>query len=81
MECDDGFELAEKDMKIRGPGEFFGVKQSGLPDLGMASLANIDLIKKARAEARLLLKEDPSLTNYPLLKDRLESFQKLTHFE
>jgi len=81
VECDDGFELAEKDMKIRGPGEFFGVKQSGMPDLGMASLANIDLIKKARAEARLLLKEDPSLNNYPSLRDRLESFQKLTHFE
>lgn len=81
VECDDGFELAEKDMKIRGPGEFFGVKQSGMPDLGMAALANIDLIKKARAEARLLLKEDPSLKNYPLLRDRLESFQKLTHFE
>ena len=81
VECDDGFELAEKDMKIRGPGEFFGVKQSGLPDLGMASLANIDLIKKARVEARLLLKEDPSLKSYPLLQERLESFQKLTHFE
>ncbi|OGN00963.1 MAG: hypothetical protein A3B91_00590 [Candidatus Yanofskybacteria bacterium RIFCSPHIGHO2_02_FULL_41_29] len=81
VECDDGFELAEKDMKIRGPGEFFGVKQSGMPDLGMASLANIDLIKKARAEARLLLKKDPSLNNYPLLRDKLESFQKLTHFE
>jgi ATP-dependent DNA helicase RecG len=81
VECDDGFELAEKDMKIRGPGEFFGVKQSGLPDLAMASLANIDLIKKARAEARLLLKEDPSLTSHPLLRERLESFQKLTHFE
>lgn len=81
VECDDGFDLAEKDMKIRGPGEFFGVKQSGMPDLGMASLANIDLIKKARAEARILLKEDPSLKNYPLLCERLESFQKLTHFE
>ncbi len=80
-ECDDGFELAEKDMAIRGPGEFFGVKQSGMPDLGMASLANIDLIKKARLEARLLLKEDPNMRNYPLLKERLESFQKLTHFE
>ncbi len=80
-ECDDGFELAEKDMAIRGPGEFFGVKQSGLPDLGMASLANVDLIKKARLEARLLLKEDPNMKNYPLLKERLESFQKLTHFE
>lgn len=81
VECDDGFELAEQDMKIRGPGEFFGVKQSGIPDLAMASLANVDLIKKARAEARLLLKEDPSLKNYPLLRERLESFQKLIHFE
>ena len=81
VECDDGFELAEKDMKIRGPGEFFGVKQSGLPDLAMASLANVELIKKARAEARLLLKEDPGLKKCPLLRERLESFQKLTHFE
>ncbi len=81
VECDDGFELAEQDMKLRGPGEFFGVKQSGLPDLAMASLANVDLIKKARAEARALLKEDPSLKNYPLLRERLESFQKLIHFE
>lgn len=81
VECDDGFELAEKDMTIRGPGEFFGVKQSGLPDLAMASLANVDLIKKARLEARLLLKEDPSLSKTPLLKEKLDSFQRLTHFE
>ena len=80
-ECDDGFELAEKDMLIRGPGEFFGVKQSGLPDLAMASLANVELIKKARLEARLILKEDPSMNNYSLLKERLEQFRKLTHFE
>lgn len=81
VSCDDGFELAEKDMKIRGPGEFFGVKQSGMPDLAMASLANIDLIKKARLEARTILKEDPSLKKYQLIRERLESFQKLTHFE
>jgi len=81
VEFDDGFKLAEKDMAIRGPGEFFGVKQSGMPDLAMASLTNVDLIKKARAEARLLLKEDPSLKTYPLLRDKLESFQKLIHFE
>ena len=81
VECDDGFMLAEKDMSIRGPGEFFGVKQSGLPDLAMASLANVELIKKALLEARLLLKEDSTLTNYPLLKDKLEKFQRLTHFE
>jgi ATP-dependent DNA helicase RecG len=81
VDCDDGFELAEQDMAIRGPGEFFGVKQSGMPDLGMASLANMDLIKKARADARLLLKDDPNLNKYPALKDRLTTFQKLTHFE
>ena len=81
VNCDDGFELAEKDMAIRGPGEFMGTKQSGLPDLAMASLANVDLIKKARAEARLLLKEDPSLSHYPLLRQRLDDFQKFTHFE
>ncbi|OGN07932.1 MAG: hypothetical protein A2750_02370 [Candidatus Yanofskybacteria bacterium RIFCSPHIGHO2_01_FULL_45_42] len=68
-------------MAIRGPGEFMGTKQSGMPDLAMASLANIDLIKKARTEARLLLKEDPSLSRYPLLKERLNEFQKMTHFE
>ncbi|HEY4474858.1 MAG TPA: ATP-dependent DNA helicase RecG [Candidatus Paceibacterota bacterium] len=81
VECDDGFMLAEKDMSIRGPGEFFGVKQSGLPDLAMTSLANVELIKKARLEARFLLKEDSALTKYPLLKDKLEKFQRLTHFE
>ena len=81
VECDDGFELAEKDMSIRGPGEFFGVKQSGLPDLAMASLANVELIKKARLEARLLLKDDSSLNNHQLLKEKLDSFQRFTHFE
>lgn len=81
VQCDDGFELAEKDMAIRGPGEFFGVKQSGMPDLAMASLADVELIKKARAEARLILKEDPGLKNYPLLVSRLAEFQKMHHFE
>ena len=81
VDCDDGFMLAEKDMTIRGPGEFFGVKQSGLPDLAMASLANVELIKKARLEARLLLKENHNLDNHPLLKEKLDSFQRLTHFE
>ena len=81
VSCDDGFELAEKDMALRGPGEFMGTKQSGMPDLAMASLANVDLIKKARLEARLLLKEDPSLSRHPLLQQRLSEFQKMTHFE
>jgi ATP-dependent DNA helicase RecG len=81
VDTDDGFLLAEKDMSIRGPGEFFGVKQSGLPDLAMASLANVELIKKARFEARTLLKEDPHLKTCSTLKERLSQFQRLTHFE
>lgn len=78
---DDGFALAEADMAIRGPGEFFGIKQSGMPDLTMAALANVDLIKKARVAARALMKSDPDLKRYPLLKAQLDSFRKMSHFE
>ncbi len=79
--CNDGFKLAEKDLQIRGPGQFLGTQQSGIADLSMASLANLDLIKKARLEAKLLLKSDPNLSNYPQLRAQLISFQKLRHFE
>jgi ATP-dependent DNA helicase RecG len=78
---DDGFKLAEQDLALRGPGEFVGTKQSGIPDLAMASLTDLDLIKKARLEAKLLLKTDPQLKNYPLLKAQLAQFQKIRHFE
>ncbi len=77
----DGFRLAEMDLKIRGPGEFTGTVQSGIPDLAMASLSNMELIKSARAEAKSLLATDPSLARFPLLKQRLEEMQKIVHFE
>ncbi|TSC91071.1 MAG: ATP-dependent DNA helicase RecG [Parcubacteria group bacterium Licking1014_17] len=77
----DGFELAEMDLQIRGPGEFTGVKQSGIPDLVMASLGDIELIKKARSEAEQILNQSPTLANYPLLRERLEYIQKMVHFE
>ena len=80
-QTDDGFQLAEMDLKIRGPGEFTGTQQSGLPDIAMASLTDIDLIKKARLEARLLLKNDPALKRCPLLAARLAEIQRLVHFE
>ena len=80
-QTDDGFQLAEMDLKIRGPGEFTGTKQSGLPDIAMASLTDLDLIKKARLEARLLLKDNPVLKHYPLLAARLAEVQRLVHFE
>jgi ATP-dependent DNA helicase RecG len=57
----DGFAVAEEDLRFRGPGDFFGTRQSGLPDLRMARLSDQDLLALARQEASALLKEDPSL--------------------
>ncbi len=57
----DGFALAEKDLELRGPGEFFGTRQSGLPDLRMARLSDVALLEAARSEAILLFQQDPCL--------------------
>jgi len=57
----NGFDLAEKDLELRGPGEFFGTKQSGLPDLRMAKLTDVVLLEMARKEAQILFQDDPSL--------------------
>ena len=57
----DGFVLAEEDLKLRGPGEFFGTRQSGLPDLRMAKLSDVALLELARSEAIRLFQTDPGL--------------------
>jgi len=57
----DGFVLAEEDLKLRGPGEFFGTRQSGLPDLRMARLSDVALLELARAEAIRLFEKDSGL--------------------
>ena len=61
-ETQDGFVLAEKDLELRGPGDFFGVRQSGLPALRLASLSNVRILERARGEALKIFEEDPSLT-------------------
>lgn len=76
-----GFELAEKDLQIRGPGEFLGSKQSGLPDLAMASLNDLDLIKQTRRVAQELLERNPELENNKFLKEKLEKFEQAIHME
>lgn len=58
----DGFVLAEEDMRLRGPGEFLGTRQSGLPDLKIAKLSDLPLIELARREALALFEADPDLS-------------------
>ena len=81
VSCENGFELAEKDLAIRGPGDFEGKRQWGIPDLAMASLKDISLVEKTREEAKEILAEDPQLKKYPLLKEKLEELRKRTHLE
>ncbi len=57
----DGFVLAEEDLRMRGPGEFFGTQQSGFPELRMARLSDAALLDVAREQATLLLQRDPGL--------------------
>ena len=76
-ESNDGFLLAEKDLALRGPGEFLGTRQSGYASgLRMASITDVKLIEKARGEAQKLFDQDPSLSNpeYALLAEAFERF-------
>lgn len=77
----NGFELAEKDLELRGPGQFLGGSQTGLPDIAMKSLLNPHMIKEARMAAENILNTDPSLENHPLLKQKLSEFKAEIHME
>jgi len=79
--AENGFELAEKDLKIRGPGDFFGQRQWGIPDLAMSALKDITLVEKTRTTAKEILEQDLDLKKYPLLKKRVEKFRKRIHLE
>ena len=81
VESNNGFELAEKDLEIRGPGSLYGTQQWGVPDIAMQGLSNIFLVEKTRAAAKEILEKDPELKNYPELKERLKQFQTRIHFE
>jgi ATP-dependent DNA helicase RecG len=68
----DGFKIAEEDLAIRGPGDFFGTRQSGIPELKIANIVrDIRILEDARRDAFSLIEHDPSLSNYPLLRNRL----------
>ena len=68
----DGFELADEDLRLRGEGTLFDAKQSGMPDLRLARLAeDMPLVARARARAFAVIEEDPSLGRHPELLDEL----------
>jgi ATP-dependent DNA helicase RecG len=75
-ETNDGFVLAQKDLELRGPGEFFGTRQSGLPDLKMADVLDLETLEQARQEASTLFDEDPLLgaPEHRLLAWRVDQF-------
>ena len=79
--CNDGFALAEKDLEFRGPGEVWGVRQSGMPDLQIATLTDYTIIKEAKAAAENLIKKDPEVKEYPDLRDKLGNFLEKVHLE
>jgi ATP-dependent DNA helicase RecG len=78
-QTNDGFILAEKDLEIRGPGEFFGRRQSGLPELRLASLLDMDMLQLAQAEAAALFAADPMLARPEnrLLREAVAHFWEL----
>jgi ATP-dependent DNA helicase RecG len=60
---ENGFELAEEDLRLRGPGEFWGTRQSGLPELRVATLGDLPTVELARTAAKEILAQDPELTS------------------
>jgi ATP-dependent DNA helicase RecG len=81
LEAKNGFELAEQDLKMRGPGEIFGTKQTGIPDLAMKALQNPDLVKLSREKALQIISASPSMAKYPSLKKAVSSFEAAAHLE
>ncbi len=74
----DGFRLAEEDLKLRGPGEFFGTRQSGLPDLKVAKLSDVRYLEQARVVAQELFERDPDLKlpEHQTLAKQVDEFWK-----
>ncbi|MBQ3702279.1 MAG: ATP-dependent DNA helicase RecG [Oscillospiraceae bacterium] len=76
----DGFKISEEDLRLRGPGDFFGSRQHGLPEMHVADLgADVNVLQKAQQEAALLLAEDPGLDapEHRALRENVEQLLKV----
>jgi len=71
-QSNDGLFLAKKDLLLRGPGQFFGKRQAGLPDIAMESLKDLRLLKEARDVAREVLQKSPTLRFHPALAKKVQ---------
>jgi len=78
--AENGFALAEEDLKLRGSGELAGGKQWGISDIGMEAIKNLRMVEAARIEARELIEIDPELDDHPELK-KLSEEKGTIHFE
>lgn len=72
-----GFKLSEIDLEMRGPGQLLGIRQSGIPDLKMASLSDSKTIALARDAANYIINKDPQLTEFPKLREKISQLQKI----
>ncbi len=77
VQYSSGFKLAEIDLSLRGPGEIYGVRQSGIPDLKMASLTDSETIHLAREAAQNIINQDPKLEQYPKLKQKISELEEV----
>ncbi|OGZ93169.1 MAG: hypothetical protein A2131_00495 [Candidatus Sungbacteria bacterium GWC2_49_10] len=76
-----GFELAEKDLEIRGPGNMFGVEQSGFSQHALKGIMDAELVRAVRREAIELLRADPGLRNNSTLAQRIKEMESEVHWE
>ena len=78
----NGFELAERDLEFRGPGEVYGIRQSGFYDsLKIAKLTDWPVIKVVQKEIDKIFKLDKDLNNYPEIKEKIKDFERGVHLE
>ncbi len=77
----NGFKISEADLKLRGPGQFMGIAQSGIPDIAMESLSDVKTIEQAKIEAQRIISFNPNLKKFPLLKKEIKKLGIVTHWE
>lgn len=81
VDAKNGFELAEKDLAIRGPGSMLGVIQSGIGDLALKGITDHTLVRSVREEAIALIKQSSDLSQFPILQKALQIMEHTLHME